>query len=106
MKLQEELQRSKHLQQEAEALLTENSKETLGLSEERAKLLVEVERLKEELTRKNEELAKEKEAFTNDAANSYLVGFEDAVAQASGVYLEMDFSHLGSSKTMADGHLV
>ena len=34
-------------QQEAEALLTEKSKEALGLFEERAKLLAEVERLKE-----------------------------------------------------------
>jgi len=49
---------------------------------------VEVERVKEELTRKDEELGKEKDSFTNDAVNSYLVGFEDAVAQALGVYPE------------------
>jgi len=57
--------------------------------------LADVERLKEELTRKDEELAKEKEDFTNDVAQSYLVGFEEVVAQASSVYPEMDFSQLG-----------
>jgi len=39
-----------------------------------------VERLKEELTQKDEELVKEREALTDDVANSYLAGFEDAVA--------------------------
>jgi len=65
-----------------------------------------VERLKEELELKDEELAKEKEAFTNDAANSYLVGFEDVVAQASGVYPKMNFSQLGPGKSVVDGQLV
>jgi len=42
--------------------------------------LVEVERLKNELVQKDEELVKERETLTNDAAHSYLAGFEDAVA--------------------------
>jgi len=50
-------------------------------------------------------VAKEKEAFTNDATY-YPVGFEDAVAQASGVYHEMDFSKLGLGKTVVDGQFM
>ena len=51
------------------------------------KFHVEVERLKEELTKRGEELVqknelleKTKEDLTNDVANSYMVGFDDAVA--------------------------
>ena len=106
VKLQEELLQSKHLQQEVEALLNEKSKEVLSLSEERTKLLAEVERLKEELAQKDEELAKEKKVFTNDVANSYLVGFKDVVAQASSVYPEMNFSQLGLGKSVVDGQIV
>jgi len=49
------------MRQLAKALLTEKSKEALGSTEEKMKLLAEVERLKEELTQKDDELAKEKE---------------------------------------------
>ena len=101
-KLHNELQQSK---QEVEVLLAEKSKEALGLSEERARLVAEVERLKEGLAQKDEELAKEKKAFTNDVANSYFVGFEDAVAQASGIYPKMDFSQLGPGKTVVNRQL-
>ena len=88
-KLQEELQQS---HQEAKVLLTEKSKEALDLSDKNATLLVEVDKLKEELAQKDEELVKKREALTNDAANSYLAGFEDAATQASGIYPGMDFS--------------
>jgi len=72
-----------------------------------------VERLKEELVQKDEELiqkgeelVKEREALTDDTANSYMAGFEDVVAQASGIYHGMDFSQLGLGKTMMDEQLV
>jgi len=68
--------------------------------------VAEVERLKEGLAQKVEELAKEKDAFTTDSGNFYLVGFEDAIVQASGIYLKMDFSQLGPGKTVVDGKLV
>jgi len=35
-----------------------------------------------------------------------MAGFEDAVAQASGIYPEMDFSQLGLGKIVVDGQLV
>jgi len=66
----------------------------------------EVEKLKEGLAQKDKELAKEKEALTTDVANSYLVGFEDAIAHTSGISPKMDFSQLGPGKTMVDGQLV
>ena len=72
-----------------------------------------MERLKGELTKKDEELIRkddekvwEREALTNDVANSFMAGFEDAVAQASGIYPQMDFSQLGLGKTVVDGGLV
>jgi len=72
-----------------------------------------VERLKEELAKKNwdliqkgEEMVKERETLTDDATNSYMAGFEDVVAQASGIYPEMDFAQLGLGKTVVDGQLL
>jgi len=53
------------------------------LAEERNKLLVEVDKLKGELTRKDEVLAKATKSFKQDVAQSYLVGFEAALEQAS-----------------------
>jgi len=35
-----------------------------------------------------------------------MAGFEDAVAQAWGIYPEMDFSQLGLGKIVVDGRLV
>jgi len=102
-KLQEELQQS---QQEAKVPLTEKSKEALDLSDKNSTLLAEVDKLKEELAQKDEEMVKERKALTNDAANSYLAGFEDVVTQALGIYPGMDFSQLGSGKTVVDGQLV
>jgi len=95
--LQAELQQSKLLQKETEALLTEKAKE---------KVLAEVEKIKEELTLKDEGIAKEKEAFKNDAAQSYLVGFDEAVEQASGLHPEINFSQLGLGKTVINRQLV
>jgi len=76
-------------------------------------LQAKVERLKQELAKKDEELikkgeemVKERETLTDAATNSYMAGFEDAFAQASGIYPEMDFSQLGLGKTVVDGKLV
>jgi len=109
-KLHRALQRS---QLEAKAFWAEKFKEALELSNKNAELQAEVERLKEGLAKKDEELiqkskklVKEREALTNDVVDSYMEGFEDAVAQASGIYLEMDFSQLGLGKTVVDGQLV
>ncbi|KAK7382550.1 hypothetical protein VNO80_01436 [Phaseolus coccineus] len=108
--LQKELQRS---QEEAKALLTEYSKEALALSDKNAKLQAEEERLKEDLAKKGEELAqkdeqmeKTKEPLTNNASNSYMAGFDDVVAQASGIYPDTDFSQLGLGKVVVHGRLV
>ena len=49
---------------------------------------------------------KEREALTDDTTNSYMAGFEDVVAQTSGIYLGMDFSQLGLSMTVVDQQLV
>jgi len=40
-----------------------------------------------------------------DAAQSYLVEFEAAAKQASGLHPEIDYSRLGPGKTMVDGQL-
>jgi len=104
--LQEELQQSKLLCQEVEALLTEKAKEVAILTEEKEKLLAEVEKLKEELAQKDEDLAKEKEAFKNDVAQSYLVGFEEAIEQASSLHPEIGFFQLGSGKAVVNGQVV
>jgi len=73
--------------QETEALLTGKSKEALELSAKNVELHVEVERLKgkmtkreEELVQKDESLEKTKEDLTKDAANSYMMGFDNVVA--------------------------
>ena len=60
----------------------------------------------EEMVQKDEKLEKVKEALTDDAANSYLTGFEDVLTQALGIYPEMDFSQLGFEKTVVDRRLV
>jgi len=69
-----------------------------------------VDRLKEELGKRGEELVqkdelqkKTKEDLTSDVANSYMVGFDDVVAQATCIYPELDFSQLGLGKIVVDG---
>jgi len=49
---------------------------------------------------------KEREALTDDTTNSYMVGFEDPVAQAAGISPGMDFSQLDLGNTVVDGNLV
>jgi len=42
----------------------------------------------------------------SDAADSYMTGFEDAIAQATCIYPESDFSQLGVGKIVTDGRLI
>ena len=108
--LQHEMAKLHQEQEDSRALLTEKSKEALDLSNKIAELQAEVEKLKEEPAKRGEELVhkdkkleKVKEVLTDDVANSYMTGFEDVVAQASGIYPEMDFSQLGLGNTVVDG---
>ncbi|KAL9319552.1 hypothetical protein ACSQ67_011391 [Phaseolus vulgaris] len=77
----------------------------MELSTKNAELHAEVERLKGELTKREEELVqkdeslkKTKEDPTKDAANSYMMGFDDIVAQTTRIYPELDLSQLGLGK--------
>ena len=63
----------------------------------------ELARKYEELLRKDEEQVREREALIDDAAKSFMVDFEDTVAQASRIYPEMDFSQLGLGKIVEYG---
>jgi len=89
-RLQFELKHSNILQQEVERLQAEKAKEAAdraqeaaSLAEERNKVLAEVDNLKGELSRKDEDLVKTTKSFKEDAAQSYLVRFEEAIEQAS-----------------------
>ena len=52
-------------------------------AQERSRLLSKIDKLKGELVQKDEDLAKETEACKQDTAQSYLVGFEATIEQAS-----------------------
>jgi len=110
--LQNELKHSKGLKQEIERLLAEKTKEATKqtqevahLTEERGKLLAEVDKHKGALARKDEYFANEAEAFKLDTAQSYLVGFEAAIEQVLGLHPEIDYTELGPGKTVVDGQL-
>ena len=69
--------------------------------------------MKEELTKRGEELAqkdelleKTNEDFTNDVANSYMVGFHDVVAQVTCIYPKLEFSQHGLGKIVVNRRLV
>ena len=51
-------------------------------------------------------LEKTREELTKDVANSYRMGFDDAVAQVTCVYPELDLSKIGLGKVVVDGQLV
>ena len=99
--LQFELQHSKGLLQEVEWLQAEKYKEVADraqeadrLAEERNTLLAEVDKLKRELTVKDETFAQTTDSFKKDVAQSYLVGFEAAVEQATTIHPSLDFTEL------------
>jgi len=60
--------------------------------------LAEVDKLKGELTCKDEDLTKATKSFKQDVAQSYLVGFEAALEQASTLHPTLDFSELARVK--------
>ena len=106
--LQSELQYTKDLQQEDERHLAETKEATSqaqDAAKERSRLFSEIDKLKGELVQKDEYLTKETEACKQDAAQSYLVGFEAAIEQASGLHPEIDYSQLNPGKTVVNGQL-
>ena len=59
--------------------------------------------MKEELAHKDRLFQQTKEELTNDVAESYATGFEDAMAQVAYVHPEVDLSQTGLAKKVADG---
>ncbi|KAK7377719.1 hypothetical protein VNO80_03150 [Phaseolus coccineus] len=70
-----ELQYSQGLLQEAKQLQADKSNN----------------KLKGELAQKDKDFAEATKAFKMDTAQSYLMGFEATIAQASGLHLEIDY---------------
>ena len=66
----------------------------------------ELAQREEKLVQKDASLEKAKEELTKDIANSYLMGFDDVVAQVTYVYPELDLSKIGLGKVVVDGQLV
>jgi len=60
-------------------------------------------KLKEELIRKDELFQQTKDELTSDVADSYAVGFEDAMTQVACMHPGMDLSQTGLTETIADG---
>jgi len=58
------------------------------------------------LVRKDEFFQQTKDELTSDVVDSYVAGFEDAMAQIACVHPGVDFSQIGLNKTIADGQLV
>jgi len=67
--------------------------------------LNEAKKQNKEVTRKREDLIKAIDSFKQDVAQSYLVGFEAALEQASAVHPTMDLSELDPSKIVVDSQL-
>ena len=59
-----------------------------------------------ELAEKVELLKKTKEELTNDVADAYGEGFQDAIAQFACVHPEVDLAPFSESKYVVDGQLV
>jgi len=79
---------------------------TLSLSEERSKLLSEIEGLKKEMALKEESSAKVIDSLKEDVTQSFLAGFKTTLEQAAIVQPTMDLSELDPGKTMVDDRLV
>jgi len=67
---------------------------------------VQLGQLKGELARKVELFNQTEEELTNDAADAYGAGFEDAIAQVSCVHPGTDLSQFDVTKRVVDGQLV
>jgi len=58
------------------------------------------------LARKDKLFKQTKDELTNDAADSYAAGFQDAMTQVPCMHLGVDLSQTGLNKTIVDGQLV
>ena len=67
---------------------------------------VQLGQLEGELARKVELFNQNEEELTNDAADAYGAGFEDAIAQVAYVHPGMDLSQLDVTKQVVDWQLV
>jgi len=92
------------LHEETKRLLAEKAQEALSLAEEKDKLLSKIEELENDVSRREKDLTKARESFKQDNAQSYLVGFEAAIEQASTLHPDL-VSELGPGKTVVDGQL-
>jgi len=86
--------------------LTDKTQEGLVLADKKRKLSKEIEVLKRELTHKEKDFFKATNSFKENVAQSYLVGFEAALEQATVVHPAIDFSELDLDKTVVEGKLV
>jgi len=84
----------------------EKTQEALSLSEERSKLLGEIEGLKKEMALKEENSAKIIDSLNENATQSFLVGFQTALKQATIVQPTINLSELDPGKTVVDDKLV
>jgi len=71
-----------------------------------AKRLLSLGQVEGELAEKVELFKKTEEELTNDAADAYGEGFQDAIAQFACVHLEVDLAPFSESKCVVDGQLV
>ncbi|KAL9325373.1 hypothetical protein ACSQ67_006018 [Phaseolus vulgaris] len=60
----------------------------------------------EEITRKEGEFTKMVDSLKDDTTQSFIVGFETALEQASSVHPTVDFIELNPCKSIVDGKLV
>ena len=67
---------------------------------------VQLGQLDGELAHKVELFKQTEEELTNDVANAYGAGFEDAMAQVACVHPKMDLSPFEVTKRVIDGQLV
>jgi len=85
----------------------EESQEKVARLEEKSSQQEErLAKLEEELARKDELFKQTKEEHTNDVADAYAVGFEDAMAQVSCVHPGVDLSQTGLAQKVAGEQLV
>jgi len=90
------------LQEKAE----ESHAKMVRLEERATQQEVRLGQLERELVCKDELFNQTKEELTNDDADSYATGFEDAMAQVVYAHLGVDFSQTVLSKKIVDGQLV
>jgi len=90
--------------------LQEKAKESKAkiarLKERSTQQEVRLGQLEEELVRKDELFNQTKTELTNNVADAYVAGFEDAMAQVAYAHPGVDLSQTGLSRKIVDGQLV